>query len=82
MNLDDKPHKLALLIMAAITALNMALAINFVSASGRALAAAFNGQTIFLLAGFELIVVLTTYVVIKNRHMRKPPRNRSTVARG
>ena len=84
MDLDDRHHWVALLIMAAITLLNIVLAINFLSANGRALAAAFTSQTIFLLAGFELVAVLTTYVVIKHRHMRMPPRSNSnsTVARG
>lgn len=82
MDLDYRQHRFALSIMAAITVLNIVLAINFLGASGRALAAAFNSQTIFLLAGFELIAVLATYVVIKHRHMRMPPHTGATVARG
>lgn len=82
MDLENRHHWVALLIMAAITLLNIVLAINFLSASGRALAAAFNSQTIFLLAGFELVAVLTTYVVIKHRHMRMPPGTNRTLVRG
>jgi hypothetical protein len=63
-------NSFALAIMAAVTLLNAGLAINFISANGRALAAAFNGQNIFLLAGVELIVVLTTYVVSKHRRIQ------------
>lgn len=62
-----KNHAVASSIMAAITLLNIVLAINFLSANGRALAAAFNSQTIFLLAGIELVTVLTAYVVSKHR---------------
>lgn len=82
MDMDYKQHRVAISIMAAITVLNTFLAINFLSASGLALAAAFNSQTIFLLAGFELVAVLTTYVVIKHRHMRMSQSRGATVARG
>lgn len=54
-------------IMGAITLFNAGLAVNFFAASGRALAALFNSETIFLFAGIELIVVLLTYIV--HRHL-------------
>jgi len=73
MNWLSKDNSVALLIMAAITLLNIVLAINFVSANGRALAAIFNSQTIFLLAGAELIAVLTSYVVSKHRPIAPAP---------
>lgn len=74
MDMDIKNNTLALSIMTAIIVLNTALAVNFVGASGRALAAVFNSQTIFLLAGVELIAVLVTYVVSKYKPIKVPPR--------
>jgi hypothetical protein len=70
----SKYNAVALFIMVAITLLNIALAVNFLSANGRALAAAFTSQTIFVLAGVELIAVLATYVVCKYRPII-PPRS-------
>ena len=49
-------------IMAAITLLNMGLLVNFIAASGQALAALFNGQSIFLLAA-----VLIAYILYKQK---------------
>lgn len=72
-----KNHPVALSIMAAITLLNIVLAINFLSANGRALAAVFNSQTIFLLAGIELAAVLTAYVVSKHRPITPPSISRA-----
>jgi hypothetical protein len=64
---NTKNNTLALSIMVAITLLNIALAVNFLSANGRAMAAAFTSHTIFMLAGIELIAVLVTYVVSTHR---------------
>ena len=76
MDWSAKNHSVAMSIMAAITLLNIVLAINFLSANGRALAAAFNSQTIFLLAGIELVAVLTAYVVSKHRPITQPSMSR------
>ena len=56
-----------LFIMAAVTLLNMGLAVNFVAASGQALVATFNGQTIYLFAGIELVAVLLAYILHKQK---------------
>lgn len=77
---EYRNHMIAVSIMVAITVLNIALAINFLTANGRALAAAFTGQTIFVLAGIELVAVLTTYVVSKYRPVTPPPRPRAAVS--
>jgi hypothetical protein len=66
MNWDKKNSSIGLGIMLAITALNLGLAVNFIGAAGNALAAAFNGQNIYLLAGIELVLVLFAYVSGKN----------------
>ncbi len=73
---DYKNNGTALVILAVVTLLNIGLAINFVSANGRALAAVFSGQSIFLLAGFELVTVLATYVVTKHRSFSLPVQTR------
>ncbi|CAA0118670.1 Uncharacterised protein [Halioglobus japonicus] len=54
-------------IMALITVLNTGLVLNFFIASGQALAAAFNSQSIFLFAGAELAAVLLAYIVYKQK---------------
>tara|TARA_R110002049_G_scaffold56036_20_gene154938 strand:+ start:2141 stop:2362 length:222 start_codon:yes stop_codon:yes gene_type:complete len=54
-------------IMAVITMLNMGLVLNFFAASGQTLAAAFNSQNIFLLAGAELAAVLLAYIVYRQK---------------
>tara|TARA_R110002124_G_scaffold50103_1_gene146150 strand:+ start:6598 stop:6819 length:222 start_codon:yes stop_codon:yes gene_type:complete len=54
-------------IMAAITLLNMGLLVNFIAASGQALAALFNGQSIFLFAAIELAAVLIAYILYKQK---------------
>ena len=54
-------------IMAVVTALNMGLILNFFAASGQALAAALNSQSIFLLAGAELALVLLAYVTYRQK---------------
>ncbi len=66
----------ALTILAAITLLNVALAINIVSGNGRALAAMLSSRTLFLLAGAELVAVLATYVLSKHRDVVPPPESR------
>jgi hypothetical protein len=71
---DHKNNGVALFIMGAVIALNLVLAANFISASGRALAAVFNGQNIFALAGAELLIVLLTYVVCKHKSFSIPAR--------
>jgi hypothetical protein len=76
---NNKYNTVALSIMLAITLLNIALGINFLSANGRAMAAAFTSQTIFLLAAVELIAVLAAYVVSKNR-LIIPPRTRASAS--
>jgi hypothetical protein len=74
MVLDHKNNRVALLIMGAVTFLNVCLAANFVEASGRALAAVFDGKSIFLLAGVELLAILLTYVISKHRSFMMPAR--------
>ena len=54
-------------IMAVITILNTGLVLNFSTASGHALAAAFNSQSLFLFAGAELAAVLLAYIVYKQK---------------
>lgn len=66
-------NMILLSIMAAITVLNMGLALNFVAASGRALAALFNSESIFLFAGIELATVLLAYIV--HKQMTNPERS-------
>ena len=53
--------------MAAITLLNMGLLVNFIAASGQALATLFNGQSIFLFAAIELAAVLIAYILYKQK---------------
>lgn len=66
MNLGNKTSRIALSVMAAITALNLVLALNFVGAATSTLAASLNSQNIFLFAGVEMILVLLAYIVCKN----------------
>jgi hypothetical protein len=54
-------------IMAAITVLNMALVLNFVTASGQALATLFSSESVFLFAAVELAAVLLAYVLHKQK---------------
>ena len=60
-------NMIVLSFMAAITLLNLGLAVNFFAASGQALAALFNGQSIYLLAGVELAAVLLAYVLHRQK---------------
>ncbi|MCB1706103.1 MAG: hypothetical protein KDI17_14660 [Halioglobus sp.] len=54
-------------IMVAVTIVNMGLLVNFITASGRALAALFNGESIFLFAAVELAAVLLAYIFHKQK---------------
>jgi hypothetical protein len=72
MGRDNDFHTTAFRIMAAVTALNIVLSFNFISASGAALASLFNGQSIFILGGAEAVLVLVAYVVSTNRPVPLP----------
>jgi hypothetical protein len=63
---------IAMSVMALITLLNTGLGVTFISAGGSALAAAINGQNIFLLAGVEMILVLLAYVTAKHKPIPVP----------
>ena len=69
---DSDISIIAFRIMAAIIILNLLLSVNFISASGVALASLFNGQSIFLLGGAEAVLVLLVYVVSTNRPVPIP----------
>jgi uncharacterized membrane protein len=64
---NKRMNMIVLSIMAAITLFNMGLAVNFFAASGRALAALFTNESIFLFAGVELIVVLLAYILHRQK---------------
>jgi hypothetical protein len=59
--------RLAMALMAFITALNMGLGVNFIVASGSGLARVFNGQNIYVLAALQMVLVLLAYVACKYR---------------
>ena len=66
--LGVKPLNMIVLgIMSAITVLNLGLILNFVTASGQALAATFDSQSIFLFAGAEFAAVLLAYIAHKQK---------------
>ncbi|MCB1687975.1 MAG: hypothetical protein KDI33_05795 [Halioglobus sp.] len=66
--LGSKPLNVIVLgIMATVTLLNMGLILNFATASGQALVAAFNSQSIFLFAGAEFAAVLLAYILHKQK---------------
>lgn len=54
-------------IMAVVTVLNTGLVLNFVTASGQALATLFSSQSIFLFAAVELVLVIVAYVLHKQK---------------
>ncbi len=60
-------NMIVLFIMGAITLLNLGLTINFVAASGQALAASLSRESVYLLAGTELAIVLLAYIVHKQK---------------
>ncbi len=60
-------NMIVLCVMLSITIVNVALVLNFVTASGLALAGAFNSQTIFIFAGVELAAVLVAYIAHKQK---------------
>ena len=72
MVMDHKDNGVALLIMGVVIAFNISLAVNFISASGHALAALFNDTNLFALAAAELFTVLLTYVICKHKSFSIP----------
>lgn len=72
MVMDHKNNGIAVFIMGVVIAFNVSLAVNFISASGLALAALFNDQNLFALAGAELFTVLLAYVICKHRSFSIP----------
>ena len=67
MGRDRDISSIAFRIMAAVIILNILLSVNFIIASGAALASLFDGHSIFILGGVEAALVLLVYVVSTNR---------------
>ena len=81
MVMDHKSNGVALLIMGVVIAFNVSLAVNFIGASGHALAALFNDANLFALAAAELFIVLLTYVICKHKSFTIPSHINSSLRR-
>lgn len=65
-------HRAALAVMALIILFNCVAGINLVVAADSALALALNSQSVYLLAGVELIILFAAYIAAKYEPIPSP----------
>jgi hypothetical protein len=72
LKLDFHNNRVPMTVLTLITALNVGLVINFLTANIGAAGFVLNGIQIYVLAGLELAGVIVAYVVSKRRNTTVP----------